>query len=196
MSPAPTRIGVLGGTFDPPHIGHLLAASDAWDGLGLDQLLFVPASEQPLKRATVVAPAADRLAMTRLLVEGDARFRVEPLEIDRGGLSYTVETLRSLQARHGGPGAVALVLLIGQDVVATLPAWREPGMLHELAEVVVLTRAGGDRPPSTSVGRSVDTRRVDVSSTEIRARVRAGQSIHGFVPDAVAAYIAARGLYR
>ena len=88
-----------------------------------------------------------------------------------------------------------LVLLLGEDVIATLPKWREPESLAELAEIVVLTRAGGE-PPSVRVGRPVATRRVDVSSTEIRARVRAGQSIHGFVPDAVAAYIAARGLYR
>ena len=189
------RLGVLGGTFDPPHVGHLLAASDAFETLALDQLLLIPAAQQPLKRDLVVASASDRLAMTRLLVEGDPRFRVDALEIDRGGLSFTVDTLRTLQARHGGPGAVALVLLVGEDVVATLPKWREPEALAELAEIVVLTRRGGE-PPSARVGRSIATRRVDVSSTEIRARVRAGQSIHGFVPDAVAAYIAARGLYR
>jgi nicotinate-nucleotide adenylyltransferase len=189
------RLGVLGGTFDPPHMGHLLAASDALELLGLDQLIFVPAAEQPLKREAVVASASDRLAMVRLLVDGDARFRVDPLEIDRGGLSFTVDTLRSLQARHGGPDAVALVLLVGEDVIATLPKWREPEALPELADIVVLTRLGGETP-SVRVGRSIATRRVDVSSTEIRARVRAGQSIHGFVPDAVAAYIAARGLYR
>ncbi len=189
------RLGVLGGTFDPPHMGHLLAASDALELLGLDQLLLVPAAEQPLKREAVVASASDRLAMTRILVDGDARFRVDPLEIDRGGLSFTVDTLRSLQARHGGPESVALVLLVGEDVIATLPKWRESEALPQLAEIVVLTRAGGD-VPSVRVGTAIATRRVDVSSTEIRARVRAGQSIHGFVPDAVAAYIAARGLYR
>lgn len=195
MSPAPMRLGVLGGTFDPPHMGHLMAASDALELLGLDQLIFVPAAEQPLKREAVVASASDRLAMVRLLVDGDARFRVDPLEIDRGGLSFTVDTLRSLRARHGGPDAVALVLLVGQDVIATLPKWREPEALPELADIAVLTRVGGETP-SVRVGTSIATRRVDVSSTEIRARVRAGQSIHGFVPDAVAAYIAARGLYR
>ncbi len=189
------RLGVLGGTFDPPHMGHLMAASDALELLGLDQLIFVPAAEQPLKREAVVASASDRLAMVRLLVDGDARFRVDPLEIDRGGLSFTVDTLRSLMARHGGPDAVALVLLVGEDVIATLPKWREPEALPELADIVVLTRLGGETP-SVRVGTSIATRRVDVSSTEIRARVRAGQSIHGFVPDAVAAYIAARGLYR
>lgn len=189
------RLGVLGGTFDPPHVGHLLAASDAVEALALDQLLFVPAAQQPLKRDSVVASASDRLAMTRLLVEGDPRFRVDALEIDRGGLSFTVDTLRALQSRHGGPGGVALVLLVGEDVIATLPKWREPEALAELAEIVVLTRSGGETP-AARVGRTIATRRVDVSSTEIRARVRAGQSIHGFVPDAVAAYIAARGLYR
>jgi nicotinate-nucleotide adenylyltransferase len=189
------RIGVLGGTFDPPHVGHLLAASDAFEALALDELLLVPAAEQPLKRETVVAPASDRLAMTRLLVEGDRRFRVDALEIDRGGLSFTVDTLRTLQARFGGASAVALVLLIGQDVVSTLPKWREPEALASLVDLVVLTRSSGEIADAR-VGRTIATRQVDVSSTEIRARVRAGQSIHGFVPDAVAAYIAARGLYR
>ena len=140
------RLGVLGGTFDPPHMGHLLAASDALELLGLDQLLLVPAAEQPLKREAVVASASDRLAMTRILVDGDARFRVDPLEIDRGGLSFTVDTLRSLQARHGGPEAVALGLLLGEDVIATLPKWRESEALPQIAEIGVLTRAGGDVP--------------------------------------------------
>jgi nicotinate-nucleotide adenylyltransferase len=188
------RIGILGGTFDPPHIGHLLAASDAFEALGLDQVLFVPAAAQPLKSATV-ASASDRLAMVERLVAGDPRFVADPVEIERGGLSYTVDTLRALHERFTSDAALALVLLLGADAAATLPQWREPDAVASLAEVVVLNRAVGAGSPASPL-RAIDTRRVDVSSTEIRARVRAGQSIHGFVPEPVAAYIEGRRLYR
>ena len=188
------RIGILGGTFDPPHLGHLLAASDAYEALGLDKVLFVPAAGQPFKSATV-ASAADRLAMVERLVADDTRFAADPIEIERGGLSYTVETLRALRERFTSDNALALVLLLGADAAATLPQWREPDVVASLAEVVVLNRAVGAGIPA-STARVIDTRRVDVSSTEIRARVRAGQSIHGFVPEPVAAYIEGRRLYR
>ena len=188
------RIGVFGGTFDPPHVGHLLAASDAYDALHLDKVLFIPAAAQPLKSAIVASPA-DRLAMVEHLVAGDARFAVDPIEIERGGLSFTVDTLRALRERWRSDAALALVLLLGADAVQSLPRWRAPEEVAELAEVVVLSRAGSGAS-SPGVGRAIDTRRVDVSSTEIRARVAAGQSIRGFVPEPVAAYIEGRRLYR
>lgn len=189
------RIGILGGTFDPPHVGHLLAASDASDALMLDRVLFIPVAEQPLKAGAIVASAADRLAMVGLAIGDDPRFAAEPIEIKRGGLSFTVETLRALRERWRDDQALALFLLLGGDIVATLPKWREPDAVLALAEIVWLTRAPGtDAPPS--VGRVLTTRRADVSSTEIRERVRAGRPIRGFVPDAVAAYIAHHGLYR
>lgn len=188
------RIGIFGGTFDPPHTGHLLVASDAFEALHLDRLLFVPAAAQPLKSAIAASPA-DRLAMVELLVGDDPRFAVDPLEIDRGGLSFTVDTLRALHERWKADGALALILLLGTDAAATLPQWREPDAVTSLADVVVLRRAGGPEAPA-SVGRVIETRRVDVSSTEIRARVLAGRSIRGFVPAPVAAYIEGRRLYR
>lgn len=188
------RIGILGGTFDPPHNGHLLAASDAFEALHLDRVVFVPAAGQPLKSAIVASPE-DRLAMVERLVGDDPRFSVDPIEIERGGLSFTIDTLRALRERWRSDKALALVLLLGADAAATLPQWREPAAVASLAEVVVLQRsAGAVSPPS--VGRSIDTRRVDISSTEIRARVAAGQSIRGFVPEPVAAYIEGRRLYR
>jgi nicotinate-nucleotide adenylyltransferase len=190
------RIGILGGTFDPPHTGHLLAASDAYDELALDRVIFIPAAVQPLKSAVVAGPD-DRLAMVRALVADDPRFAVDPIEIERGGLSYTVETLRALRVRHEGKGTVALLLLLGWDAAVTLPQWREPEAIAELAEIVVLRRAGsggqGTVPPFAKL---LNTRRVDVSSTEIRTRVLAGKSIRGFVPEPVAAYIEGHGLYR
>jgi len=187
------RIGILGGTFDPPHVGHLLAGSDAFEALALDRLHFVPAAQQPLKAGLAAAAAHHRAAMVERLIAGDPRFVLDPIEIERGGLSYTVDTVRALRARWTGD--VALFLLLGRDVAATLPKWREPEALATLAQIVVLTRAGEavDLPAGA---RTLATRRVDVSSTEIRARVREGKSIRGFVPDAVAEYIAAADLYR
>jgi nicotinate-nucleotide adenylyltransferase len=188
------RVGIFGGTFDPPHVGHLLAASDAVEALALDRLLIIPAAEQPLKAGIVMASAAQRLEMTRRLAGSDPRFVVDPVEIERGGLSFTVDTLRTLRARFAADSELALFLLIGADVLTTLPKWREPDALRALAEVVVLTRdGGGELPPGM---QALKTRRVDVSSTEIRTRVRDGRSIRGFVPDAVADYIATERLYR
>jgi nicotinate-nucleotide adenylyltransferase len=188
------RVGIFGGTFDPPHVGHLLAASDAFEALALDRLLIIPAAEQPLKADIVTASAAQRLEMTRRMVGNDPRFEVDPIEIERGGLSFTVETLRALRARFAADSGVALFLLIGADVLTTLPKWREPDALKTLADVVVLARdGGGELPPGV---RALQTRRVDMSSTEIRSRVRDGRSIRGFVPDAVADYIATERLYR
>jgi nicotinate-nucleotide adenylyltransferase len=188
------RIGILGGTFDPPHVGHLLAASDAFESLTLDRVLFIPAAGQPLKAAIVASPA-DRLAMTERLVGDDPRFAVDPIEIERGGLSFTIDTLRALHERWKADKGLALVLLLGADAAATLPQWREPAEVARLAEIVVLRRGAGSGAP-VGIGKVIDTRRVDVSSTEIRARVRAGQSIRGFVPEPVAAYIEGRRLYR
>jgi nicotinate-nucleotide adenylyltransferase len=190
------RLGILGGTFDPPHVGHLLAASDAFEALALDRLLFIPAAAQPLKVGAVRATAEQRAAMLELLVAGDGRFAVDRMEIERGGLSYTVETLAALRRRE--PGA-RLFFLIGEDIAAQLAKWREPARIAELAELVVLQR---ESPPAGEPAASpfpltrLRTRRVDVSSTEIRERVRAGLTIHGFVPDTIAAYITAAGLYR
>lgn len=190
------RLGILGGTFDPPHIGHLLAASDAVETLELDRLLFVPAGAQPLKVGEIRAAPEQRARMVELLVGDDPRFGVDRLEIERGGLSYSVETLAELRQRQ--PDA-RLFFLIGEDNVAQFPRWREPERIARFAEVVVLQREvpGADAPaPSSFPMMRIRTRRVDVSSTEIRERVRSGRSIHGFVPDAIAAYIQAAGLYR
>jgi nicotinate-nucleotide adenylyltransferase len=188
------RIGLLGGSFDPPHIGHLLAASDAYEGLRLDRLVFIPAAVQPLKIDRAAARAEQRLAMTRMLMDSDPRFDVDSIEIDRGGLSYTVETLTALRSRW--PSA-ELFWLVGADIVPSFAQWREPERIVELAAVVVLQRAGETSGIGTPAGmQCLATRRIDVSSTEIRQRVREGKSVRGFVPDAVAEYIAAERLYR
>ena len=193
------RLGVFGGTFDPPHVGHLLIAIDALERLALDRLILVPAGTQPLKVGAISASPADRLAMTRLLVGDDPRFAVDPIEIERGGISYMVDTLATLAARW--PGA-ELYLLAGADVLGTFHRWRAPDRVRSLATLAVLTRTATDEAPPTPPALPggpplfVPTRRIDVSSTEIRARLRAGQSIRGFVPEAVADYIRSAGLYR
>lgn len=194
------RLGVLGGTFDPPHVGHLLVANDAADALHLDRLLFVPAAIQPLKVRSASAPPADRLAMVRLLAGDDTRFAADPIEIERDGLSFTVDTLAAMAERE--PDAERF-FLVGADVLATLPRWREPKRVQRLARLVVLERAGFATEPVNSAAGALapdviflPTRRVDVSSTEIRGRVAAGRSLRGFVPEPVADYIATHGLYR
>ncbi|HEY4305673.1 MAG TPA: nicotinate-nucleotide adenylyltransferase [Gemmatimonadaceae bacterium] len=189
------RIGLLGGSFDPPHTGHLLAASDAFDALSLDRVVLIPTGTQPLKAGHQVTAAEHRFAMTKQLVGDDARFTVDPIEIERGGLSYTVDTLAALADRW--PGA-ELFWLVGTDVTATFAKWREPARIGELATVVVLQRTGEDPNlaslPATT--RVLKTRRIDVSSTEVRQRISEGKSIRGFVPEAVAEFIAAERLYR
>jgi nicotinate-nucleotide adenylyltransferase len=192
------RLAIFGGSFDPPHVGHFLAASDALEQLSLDRIVLVPAATQPLKAGLAGATAAQRLEMTRLLVDGDERFEVSSVEVDRGGLSFTVDTLMHFATRY--PTAERF-LLVGADVLGSFGQWREPERILELASLVLLERQSeaSVTVPANLHGRAVrhlPTRRIDVSSTEIRERVRARKSIRGFVPEAVAAYIERAGLYR
>ena len=191
------RIGVFGGTFDPPHVGHLLLASDARESLSLDRLIFIPAGAQPLKvNAPPRASAQDRLEMVSLAVADDAAYAVDDAEINRKGLSYTVDTLEHLSVRYP---AAKLFLLLGEDSLGSFEQWREPRRIRELARLAVMRRdggTGGGVQPVPSGVLEVSARRVDVSSTEIRERLRAGKSIKGFVPESVERFIEARGLYR
>ena len=191
------RIGILGGSYDPPHIGHLLVAQDAIEALSLDRLLVIPTAQQPLKAMHATSPV-HRLAMARRCFEGVPGIEVDPVEILRGGLSYMVDTVQEVATRF--PGA-QLFLLVGEDVVPTLPRWQAVDHLLEQISLVVLTRDAGTAESETvqvhggTTARRLATRRIDVSSTEIRARIREGRSIRGFVSDAVADYIATTGLY-
>jgi nicotinate-nucleotide adenylyltransferase len=191
------RIGVFGGTFDPPHIGHLLLAADARDALQLDRLVFVPAGTQPFKaHAPPVASGQDRLEMVRLAVADDANYAVDDAEISRAGLSYTVDTLEHLSERYKH---AKLFLLLGEDALSGFPKWRSPQRIRELASLAVMTRAGAAGEATKEVGEgvlTVSTRRIDVSSTEIRDRLKKGKTIKGFVPEGVERFIDARGLYR
>ena len=190
------RLGIFGGSFDPPHIGHLLTAVDALEELGLDRLVFVPAYIQPLKATSARASASQRLAMVQLLIYGDDRFDVDAIEIERGGLSYTVDTLETFAQRF--PDAERF-FLVGEDAMAAFAAWRNPERILELAKLAILRRrsAANDEGISLRDGTiALATRLVDVSSTEIRERVRTGKSIRGFVPEPVGTFIEAQRLYR
>ena len=195
------RLGIFGGSFDPPHIGHLLAAVDAYESLSLDRLFFVPTAIQPLKARITAAAAHQRLAMVRLLVGADPRFAVDAVEIDRAGLSYTVDTLETFAQRF--PEAERF-FLIGEDAMAAFGAWRNPEQILKLAKLAIRRRQGRagsvstvDSQPSLPSGTiALATRLVDVSSTEIRERIRNGKSIRGFVPESVAAFIETERLYR
>ena len=188
------RLGIFGGSFDPPHLGHLLPVLDAAEALGLDGVQFLPAREQPFKIGRATATADQRFAMTERLVAGFAGFTADRSEIDRRGLSYTVETVAQMAA---ATPTAELVLLLGADAYTLFEQWREPERIRALATIAVLRRGGDPAPVQQNRPVQVlETRRVDISSTELRARVSDGRTIRGFVPDAVADYIAEHRLYR
>ena len=192
------RIGVFGGSFDPPHFGHLAVAEWARTELALDEVVFVPAAAPPHKRRGTLSPVRDRVAMTRLAVRGNPAFRVSTLEAERRGPSYTVDTVRELAAAT--PGA-RLHFLMGADMFATFDDWREPGAIAEHAVLVVASRPGA-RARRTSRwarrGRGVvwlTNPVMAVSSSGLRARAAAGAGLRYLVPDAVARYVARHRLY-
>jgi nicotinate-nucleotide adenylyltransferase len=188
------RIGLFGGTFDPPHVGHLIAASDAFEHLGLERLLLIPSAVPPHKRDRSHAPAGLRLEMVRAAVEGDDRFEVLDLELRREGPSYTVDTLRELIAARPG---CEFVLLLGVDAARDLPTWKDPDAVLEMARLGVMTREGEPMPTGVAATlQPVPVTRVDVSATQIRRRVAEGRSIRYLVPERVRDVIRREGLYR
>ena len=191
------RIGLLGGTFDPPHWAHLAAAEAARHDLGLSEVWFVPAGRPPHKRGRPVTPARVRLALLEGALEGARRFRVLADELRRRGPSYTVDTLERLTRDHPG---VEWWLVVGADMLADLPNWKRPDRVLALAGVAVVPRPGFSTRLPRRLGaasfRVVDAPLLDLSSTDIRARVRRGASIGYLVPAAVERRVARLGLYR
>ena len=189
------RIGVFGGTFDPPHIGHLLLAESARDALDLSEVWFVPARVPPHKQRRRVTPAATRVALLTAALRGTG-FRLDPQELARRGPSYTVDTLETYRARH--PRA-SLHLLMGADSLLDLPTWRDPARLLALARAAVAARPGFDvRRVPAALRRNVDwipNPPVAIASRDLRARVREGRSIRFQVPAAVLALVSRLGLY-
>jgi len=193
------RVGVFGGTFDPPHLGHLVIAEWARARLGLERVLFVPSGVPPHKRGRRVTAPEHRIAMARLAVRGNPAFGVSTLESRRDGPSYTVDTLRALRARRPGE---RLYLLLGEDSLEELPTWREPEAIRGLATLVVAARPGdGARPEPAGAdsGRHLqwlDNPPIALSSSQVRRLVRARHTVRYLVPEAVRAYIERHRLYR
>ena len=187
--------GLLGGSFDPVHLGHLIAADRAAEALGLGRVLFIPCARQPLKANGPVASGAHRQAMLERAIAGHTGFAVDALELARPGPepSYTVDTLRALRARCPEE---RFVLLLGADAAVDLPRWRAVEEVARLAEVAVLTRPGAPEVASGLVRHVVATPAIEISASDIRARCLAGKSIRFLVPDGVADYIEQNGLYR
>lgn len=189
------RLGVFGGTFDPPHVGHLIVADDAAAVLDLQQILFVPASTHPLKGRRVEAPASLRLEMTAAATEGSQLFAVDGREMRRPGPSYTVDTIAELQAEN--PDA-ELFLLVGADILGEIHRWHRVRELAQLARIAVMSRA--EARVGVELAIELDFLRIEVthvaiSSSEIRERVRSGRPYRYLVPDAVRRIIGKHSLY-
>jgi len=185
-------IGLFGGSFDPIHHGHLLAAQAVLEALDLEEIRFVPAFQQPFKHGRHAAPAESRARMVQLAIAGEPRFKLDSIELDRPGPSYTVDTLRLLLAKEPGR---KFALLVGSDAARELPEWREAVVLPTLAQVIAFARPGIDLPELPGVSRIVRVPWVDISATEIRRRVARGQSIRYWVPESVRECIVTQGLY-
>ncbi len=196
-------VGIMGGTFDPIHVGHLAVAEEAREALVLDRVLFVPAGQPPHKLPGSVTPARDRVAMVELAIAGNPAFELSTLEIERVGPSFTVDTVEAVA--RADPGAT-LHLILSAETFAELPTWHEPERLFEAARMAVVPREGYPAPDPAWLGRAFPGRedlvdylegpRLGLSSTALRARVAAGRSIRYLVPPAVEAYIAEHQLYR
>ena len=197
------RVGLLGGTFNPPHVGHLVCAQEAWSQLGLDRVLLVPVHTPPHKEAADDPGVEARVELCELAVDGDPRLGVSRVDADVPGASWTVDTLRRLHDRHQEH---ALTFIVGGDMARSLASWREPEAILELAELGVAERedvgradivaaVAGLRRAAERV-RFFDMPRLDVSSTLVRRRAAAGQPIRYLVPDQVAAAVQRTGMYR
>jgi nicotinate-nucleotide adenylyltransferase len=198
--PGTERIGLLGGTFDPPHCGHLAAARACQDTLALDRVLLVVANDPWQKSPTrPISPAADRLAMVEAAVCGVPGLEVSTIEVDRGGPSYTVETVESLRraAADGARPAPQVFVLIGADLAETLPTWHRVDDLRAMVTLGVVARPGSPEPTGPTGWRSVVVHGpgVDASSSQVRALVAAGADLEGLVPERVIRCIRRRGLY-
>jgi len=197
------HVGILGGTFNPPHLGHLVCAQEALDQLGLDRVVLMPVHTPPHKELQSDPGPEVRLELCRLAVADDDRLGVSDAEVRRGGSSYTVATLRSIHAED--PGA-QLTFIVGGDVAQGLPTWREPAEVLRLARLAVAEREGAhrldilERVAEVPGGRErvafFDMPRMDISSSLIRRRIADGRPIRYLVPDAVAAHLEQHGVYR
>lgn len=196
------KLGVLGGTFDPPHAAHLVLAEQARELLALDRVLWVPAGEPWRKAERAITPAEHRVQMVRLAIAGNEAFELSTLELERDGPSYSVDTLAALRELRPED---ELVFVMGEDALHDLPNWREPERIIELAQLGVAAREGLRTSPEQLDGLLpglagrvlwITMPRLDISATDLRERAAAGRSLRYLVPDAVARYIAQQAIYR
>jgi nicotinate-nucleotide adenylyltransferase len=201
-----SKLGIFGGSFDPIHYGHLLLAETCREQCRLDRVLIVPAAVPPHKQLQAMTSARDRMEMVRLAIGGHEHMAVSTIEFDRGGVSYTVDTLAALAEQQPGN---SLFFLMGADSLTDLPTWREPQRLCELAVPLVVRRAGSPEPDFSAIRHLVTPERIEeirehqvempiieLSSTDIRQRVASGRSIRYRTPRAVEKFIETHGLYR
>ena len=197
------RVGILGGTFDPIHFGHLAAAQEVAWTLNLERILFIPTHQQPLKQSESSSGPEHRLAMVRLATASNPLFDVNTVELDRGGVSYTVDTLRALRQADA---STAYWLILGTDALLDLGRWHRPEEILGMAEIAAVHRAGWERATLDAMYAEVPSARgrvqhipipgLDISATDLRGRLQDGRPIRYLVPDAVEAYIREQGLYR
>ncbi|GHS88807.1 nicotinate-nicotinamide nucleotide adenylyltransferase [Cellulomonas hominis] len=196
MTPRRPRLGVMGGTFDPIHHGHLVAASEVAARYELDEVIFVPTGAPSFKQNDAVSPAEHRYLMTVIATASNPRFTVSRVDIDRPGLTYTVDTLRDLSAQRPGSD---LFFITGADAIAQIVGWKDADELFSMAQFVAVTRPGHtlttDGLPADRVSQLVIPA-LSISSTDVRARARADAPVWYLVPDGVVQYIAKHGLYR
>lgn len=186
-------LGLFGGSFDPVHVGHLRLAACCRDQAGLDAVWFVPAAVQPFKADGPVATDAQRCAMLRLAIAGEAGFVLSTIEVDRGGTSYSVDTLREVRALRPDD---EVFFLMGADTLRDLPDWREPDEVLRLATPLVVQRPGEAPLDSAIEHVRVEMPPIDISSSEVRRRLAAGERVDGMLPPSVQAYITQHALYR
>jgi nicotinate-nucleotide adenylyltransferase len=198
------KTGILGGTFDPVHNGHIMIAGEAVSRLELDEVLFVPTSRTPLKEDSVITPVEHRVNMIELAISGNPAFRLSRIEIDRAGISYTVDTIAALKKELGN--AAELYFIIGMDSLMTLPRWKDPERLVSMCRLVAVSRPGYDIRDTGEMEKEVqglsgsliifDKPELDISATDIRRRAAEGLPIGGLVPAAVEEYIRENKLYK
>jgi nicotinate-nucleotide adenylyltransferase len=197
------RLGIMGGTFDPIHFGHLVAAQETAAVLNLERVLFVPTAQPPHKVGELVSPVEHRVTMVSIAIANNPRFELSTIELERGGLSYTVDTARELRRRHPHH---ELYFIIGMDSLAELPSWHDPEGILEIARIAAVYRSGWEVVDLEELDRQVRgaAERVsivpipglDISSTDLRDRIIAGRPLRYLMPDPIVAYIAEQALFR
>ncbi|MBM3249819.1 MAG: nicotinate-nucleotide adenylyltransferase [Candidatus Omnitrophica bacterium] len=187
------RIGILGGTFNPIHIGHLILAEEAREKLGLDKVIFVPSFLPPHKDNSDIAPAGMRLAMVKSAIRGNKYFSFSDTEIRRDGKSYTIDTVKEFKAKFPKDD---LYFIIGSDLLKYLDDWKDLGEIIQMVKFIVATRPGYPLEKIPGYIRTVATRAVDISAFEIRERVKQARSFRYLVPESVFNYIVRKGLYK